>query len=260
MKKIQRIIGTTLAAILCLEALCVLPAQASDANGFSYEHDPRYNQSAMEDINYDPEAWYGFSPDPESERLGVYAAYDFSDPVLVSTSTEERVVYLDDFSRMYMLWDSMKAQGKSTEEIARAVSALRNEIRLEAYKNNPEGLRDVKASNLKKYGNENGPTVESLYEKYGSWEKVLLKSFSPNAGMDACLGLYDIEYKHNTMINGSVPSTAYYTVKKNDSLSKIANKYYANQALWKKIYTANKAIIPDTYILQPGMKLEIPLD
>lgn len=260
MKKIFRIISIILATALCVGNLSVLSAEASEANGFSYNHDPRLNESAMEDINYDPEAWYGFSPDPDSERLGTYAVYDFSDSELVASSTEERVAYLADFQRMYDLWNSMEAQGKSTEEIARAVSALRNEIRLEAYKDNPQGLKDVKASNLKKYGNEMGPTVESLYEKYGSWDKVLLKSFSPNSGMDACLGLYDIEYAHNTKINGPVPDKAYYTVKKNDSLSKIAKKYYANQGLWKKIYEANKAVIPGTYVLQPGMKLEIPLD
>ena len=148
MKKRFGIISVAMATVLCAEVLFTLPSQASEANGFSYNHDPRLNESAMEDVNYDPDAWYGFSPDPESERLGTYAAYDFSDPVLVASSTKERVDYLADFQRMYELWNSMEAQGKSTEEIARAVSALRNEIRLEAYKDNPQGLKDVKASNL----------------------------------------------------------------------------------------------------------------
>lgn len=33
-----------------------------------------------------------------------------------------------------------------------------------------------------------------MYEKYGSWEIVLQKSFSVNMGMDACCGLYDDNY------------------------------------------------------------------
>ena len=40
---------------------------------FSYEHDPRENPEAMKDIVENADAVYGFSPNPESTRLGVYA-------------------------------------------------------------------------------------------------------------------------------------------------------------------------------------------
>lgn len=261
MKKIfGKLLGTFLLGVLCAQTFLSVAAFASEANGFSYENDPRLDPRAMEDVNYNPEAVYGFSPDPESDRLGSYARYDFSDPALVASSTKERIDYLADFQKMYKLWDDMKAQGKSIEEIARAVSALRNELRLEAYKDNPEGLASAKASNLKKYGNEMGPTVESLFEKYGSWEKVLIKSFSTNAGMDACLGLYDIEFEHNERINGKVPDEAVYTVKKGDYLSKIARKYYGTSSDWTKIYNANKSKIADPNVIQPEIQLEIPLD
>ena len=85
-------------------------------------------------------------------------------------------------------------EGADIETVARAVSALRNELRLRAYDGDPEGLEAVKASNLAAYGDENGPTADSLFEKYGSWETVLEKAFSVNSGMDACLGLYDAYY------------------------------------------------------------------
>ena len=49
-------------------------------------------------------------------------------------------------------------------------------------------------SNLKKYGNEYGQSADAAFEKYGSWETVIEKSKSTNAGMDACCGLYDIYY------------------------------------------------------------------
>ena len=39
-----------------------------------------------------------------------------------------------------------------------------------------------------------GPSADSLYEKYGSWQTVLKKALSTNMGMDACLGLYDEYY------------------------------------------------------------------
>ena len=47
---------------------------------------------------------------------------------------------------------------------------------------------------METYGNENGPTPEWLYEKYGSWDVVLVKALGSNPGMDACLGFYDDYY------------------------------------------------------------------
>ena len=85
----------------------------------------------------------------------------------------------------------MRAEGYSIEEIARKTNQLRNTNRLNDYINDPEGLARVKNRNILKYGNEDGPTAEYLFEKYGSWEKVIEKSMSANPGMDACCGLYD---------------------------------------------------------------------
>lgn len=80
------------------------------------------------------------------------------------------------------------------EEMARAVSEERNRLRLMSYEDDPEGLAAVKKSNLETYGQEDGPTPDQLYEKYGEWTTVLQKAFSPNMGMDACCGLYDEYY------------------------------------------------------------------
>ena len=88
----------------------------------------------------------------------------------------------------------MREEGASIEEMARAVSAERNRLRLESYKDDPKGLEDVRKSNLETYGQEDGPTPDQLFEKYGSWTTVLQKAFSPNLGMDACCGLYDEYY------------------------------------------------------------------
>ena len=162
---------------------------------------------------------------------------------------------------MYDLWNEMFAKGATTEEIARAVSAKRNEIRLASYVNNPEGLAKVKKSNLDTYGNENGPTAESLFEKYGSWDKVLLKSFSTNPGMDACLGLYDVQYEHNKMVQSIIEKDVVtYTVKNNDNLSKIAQKYYGEQSGYNIIYEANKEQIDSANLIFEGQKFVIPLN
>ena len=75
--------------LLCLALAFIISVFAfgtfayADSDTFIYEHDPRDNPEAMKDIIEDPDAVYGFSPDPESERLGSYAEYDWSDPELV---------------------------------------------------------------------------------------------------------------------------------------------------------------------------------
>ncbi len=224
-----------------------------------YQHDPRINSSAMADIVVNPDAVYGFSPDPASTRLGEYASYDWTDAAVVEAARQQRIEYLASFENQYKLWEEMNAQGKSVEEIARAVSALRNENRLASYKNDPEGLEKVKKSNLDTYGNENGPTADSLFNKYGSWEKVLMKSFSSNSGMDACLGLYDQQYEHN-LLSGTVSENPeiLYTVKDGDYLVKIARKYYGKDSSWRKIYDANKSVVGGNYTIYAGQKLVIP--
>lgn len=161
---------------------------------FAYIHDPRENPEAMEDIIENNDAVYGFSPDPESKRLGAYAEYDWTDPEFVKEAQEERRAYHESMDSMTDILYEMREEGASMEEMARAVSNERNRLRLESYEDDPEGLAAAKASNLKTYGHEDGPTPDELYEKYGSWTKVLQKSFSPNMGMDACCGLYDEYY------------------------------------------------------------------
>ena len=173
--------------VLALTATCV--------SAYAYEHDPRLNPSAMRDIVYDPTAVYGYSPSPDGS-LSTYAAFDWTDADLVNGENGRlaRIAYHESIGEMYILLDDMRAEGCPAEEIARAVSTKRNEIRLAAYGNDPEGLAAAKARNLEKYGHEEGPLPDELYEQYGSWETVIWKSFSANPGMDACLGLYDDYY------------------------------------------------------------------
>ncbi|MBQ0042204.1 MAG: LysM peptidoglycan-binding domain-containing protein [Lachnospiraceae bacterium] len=228
---------------------------------FHYKHDPRLNKKAMEDIKVDPSAVYGFSPREDSDRLGSFASEDWSDPVKVAQWRKEREEYHEQFNEMYALWVVMEQNGSDVEEIARAVSNLRNVIRLNSYKDNPEGLVKVKESNLKKYGNEFGPTADSLYEKYGSWEMVLQKSFSANAGMDACLGLYDEMYDKNVKSESVDEIRAiYYTVKVGDNLSKLAEKYLNDRTLWRVIYDANSEFIIKPNLIYAGQEFFIPFE
>ena len=185
------------ACMLFAPAACGTRAEETPAEAktpFVYEHDPRENPEAMADIVENPDAVYGFSPNPESTRLGAYAEYDWTDPEFAAQAQEQRRAYHESMDSMTDILYRMREEGASMEEMARAVSEERNRLRLASYENDPDGLAAVKASNLETYGHEEGPTPDELFEKYGSWTVVLQKAFSSNMGMDACCGLYDEYY------------------------------------------------------------------
>ena len=161
---------------------------------FAYDHDPRKNPGAMKDIVEDPKAVYGFAPSPDSPRLATYVQYDWTDEKFVAEAKANRIAYHQSLASLSDILYKMRTVGASTEEMARAISAERNRLRLAAYENDPEGLAKVKESNLNTYGHEDGPTPDQLYAQYGSWKTVIQKAFSPNMGMDAICGLYDEYY------------------------------------------------------------------
>lgn len=260
-------------------------AQDQPTQPFRYEHDPQDNPDAMKDIVVNPDAVYGFSPDPDSKRLGSYAdALDWTDPAQVAAARETRAAYHEEMSQLYRLIEDMLGQGKNVEEIARAVSRKRNEIRLASYDGDPEGLARVKKSNLDTYGNEEGPTADSLYEKYGSWQTVLEKALSSSPGMDACLGFYDEYYDtydysyraaENTTDAGedqkadkdnadpvsdaetAAPSDTY-VVQRGDCLWSIAESRLGDGHRWNEIYEKNRSSIADPSLIYPGQELVMP--
>ena len=163
---------------------------------FVYENDPRGNPEAMRDIVENPDAVYGFSPSrAEESTLKEFAdAIDWTNPEEVASARAQRQAYHDSMKELYEIILTMVNKDQDIEAIARAVSQRRNELRLEAYRDDPEGLEIVKKRNLELYGNEFGPSQDALFEKYGSWETVLIKALGSNPGMDACLGFYDDFY------------------------------------------------------------------
>ena len=205
MKKLFAL-GMGLIMIFCLTGAAAEQAgaveAAEEAEAFTgYEHDPAENPAAMRDIVVNPDAVYGFSPSAaEESTLKEYAdAIDWTDPEQVAEARQQRLEYHESLQELYDMIMEMVDGDKDIETIARAVSQRRNELRLEAYKDDPEGLELVKKRNLETYGNEFGPTQDALFEKYGSWEMVLIKALGTNPGMDACLGFYDdYYYLYNT--------------------------------------------------------------
>ena len=241
-----------LSGVLVMALLFVRPVQAYA--GFQYEHDPMENPKAAKDIIVDENAVYGYSPNPESTRLGEYASYDWSDPEFVAKAQAERLEYHTKNAQLYQMINTMSAEGYTVEEIARCVSTRRNEIRIESYGDDKEGLEKLKASNLATYGREEGPTPDDLYAKYGSWETVIEKALSANPGMDACLGLYDMYYD-TYFIEISV---IYYEVRPGDSLWRIADRELNDGNLWIQIYELNKDVISSQYIIYRGQRLRLP--
>ena len=197
----KRIIKTTILILMALLLIAGCNQKKEEPQeppiedtAFHYQHDPKDNPEAMKDIIEDPDAVYGFSPDPESTRLGTFAEYDWSDQEFVAQAKEERRKYHEDMESMTDILYKMRDEGATTEEMARAVSAERNRLRLASYMDDPENLAKIKQSNLDTYGHEEGPTPDQLFEKYGSWALVIQKAFSPNLGMDVICGLYDEYY------------------------------------------------------------------
>ena len=222
----------------------------------AYEHDPMDNPKAAKDIVVNPDAVYGYSPSPESERLKDFVDYDWSDQAVVDEMKAQREAYHESIQELYDMISSMKAAGNTAEEIARAVSTRRNEIRLESYKDDPEGLEKVKQSNLDTYGNENGGTPDYFYEKYGSWERVIESSLSANPGADACLGLYD-KYYDTYFLGEELGAPDTYTVVSGDSLMSIAERLFGDREMWESLYTWNQDQIKDPNLIYPGQVLSI---
>ena len=54
------------------------------------------------------------------------------------------------------------------------------------------------------------------------------------------------------------PYAQFYTVKKGDSLSRIAEEFYGDPMLYPRIFEANRDQLSDPDKIRPGQKLRIP--
>jgi nucleoid-associated protein YgaU len=62
----------------------------------------------------------------------------------------------------------------------------------------------------------------------------------------------------NTTSAGDNPYTQIHVVQSGDTLSKIAQQYYGDPALYDKIFQANRDVLKDPNKIFPGQKLKIP--
>jgi nucleoid-associated protein YgaU len=71
----------------------------------------------------------------------------------------------------------------------------------------------------------------------------------------------------SNVVSGSSSSAAspagsggdrFYVVERGDSLSKISKMFYGDANRWKRIFDANRDVIRNADLIQPGWKLRIP--
>jgi proteasome lid subunit RPN8/RPN11 len=55
------------------------------------------------------------------------------------------------------------------------------------------------------------------------------------------------------------PTVVMYRVQPGDSLSRLAQAFYGDRSRWKRIFTANRAVITDPNLLPAGIRIAIPL-
>ena len=138
--------------------------ESGSIKGFKYKHNSSNNPKVLQDAIENPNAVYGYSPNPNSESIGGYAdAIDWSNPTEVAKARARRQAYHEKNDNISELVIKMKVDGYSVEGIAKAANHQRNLNRLNDYIDDIEGLARVKERNRVKYGNENGPTAEYLF-------------------------------------------------------------------------------------------------
>ena len=161
--------------------------------GFKYEHNPSDNPKVLKDAIEDPLAVYGYRPRDDGS-LSLFAKFDWSDLDFVKDAKQKRLEYIVKEKDLYDLVSKMKNEGFSTEEIARSVCDYRNQLRLNSYLDsngniiNQEGYDTaLKRMQTKSY--------DSLISSGKTPEQIINSCVKTNPAMDACVGLYDENYK-----------------------------------------------------------------
>ena len=82
-----------------------------------YAHDPMENPKAAQDIVVNPDAVYGYSPNPDSKRLGEYAnAIDWTDESQVAKARDSRLEYHQQEAQLITILWKMKTEGKNKRQ------------------------------------------------------------------------------------------------------------------------------------------------
>ena len=102
-------IGKLSALMIAVIALFTFSVPANAAG--TYAHDPMANPKAAADIIVDPNAVYGYAPNPDSPRLGSFAQYDWSDKAFVVEMRHQREEYHKSIKELCQIKANMENGG-----------------------------------------------------------------------------------------------------------------------------------------------------
>jgi nucleoid-associated protein YgaU len=113
--------------------------------------------------------------------------------------------------------------------------------------------------------------AETYYRSGYNWVDIEQANDLVNPGVLAVgqeLTIPDVEPKTLTVtelpetgvVEGPEITGDTYTVEQGDSLSKIAERAYGDLFAWPRIWGANRDLIDNPNVIEPGMELEIPRD
>ena len=136
--------------------------------------------------------------------------------------------------------DTKKADAKSAEDLRRErIDALRQVV----------NDLPIEVSNLSLDLQEDKVIVEGEVDKQADKEKIVL-------ALGNVEGVAAVDDR--LTVNNPEPEAQFYEVKKGDSLSKIAKKYYGDAMKYPVIFEANKPMLKDPNLIYPGQVLRIP--
>jgi len=86
----------------------------------------------------------------------------------------------------------------------------------------------------------------------------LTKSDDDRVAIINALNSIDGVYSIDDRLEVAAPAFEVYTIKKGDSLSKIAKHYYGDAMKYKELFELNKDVLKDANTIFPGQEIKIP--
>lgn len=163
---------------------------------WKYQHNPWENETVRRDTVIDPYAVYGFRPSgAEGSSLQSFAkeengkpVYDWYTPAVVEEYKRVREAYHKENEDARGIVASMRSEGASEEDIARVMIKNRNDVRINSYKDGDKIKDENGYQEAVKRAEKN--SFENLIKRKTAGE-IIESATKGNAGMDACVGLYD---------------------------------------------------------------------
>ena len=140
------------------------------------------------------------------------------------------------------------AQTVATEDTLKLQEELLPKQKLVLLKGVVDTLR-IKVNNLSLDLHDDVVTVYGQTNAQADKEKIIL-ALGNVSGVSAV--------DDRISVTNPEPEAEFYTVKRGDSLSKIAKQYYGDAKKYKVIFEANKPMLKDPNLIFPGQTLRIP--